>query len=389
MDFNLDFTIESSEDRKNFIAKHDLSKLTQKELELCSNYILYGKDDGLTSVVDRKEVQIKPKFSSYSKKEPLSLDALLETPTFNTNLLQANPTIYKNTKPKIDKEKIQNIPEIKELWEQIERTQELLNNKDLDSNQTYYLKHHLIELRRQQYYLTNLFFPPITLHQNKLYYFEDTIKIQMNYPVFPRGVMAKENDPYFINPRLDKKTKAKSVDSYLEKIKNSGKPFFNFLDKTHIYYLILSYWDIKMAIEQIPDSPLHNLLWTLDFYIEKANLSPQQLLIVNDKKIRMSNKEIGKHLKKELDIAHQENYISTIWNKITQQIAAAAELNYDEWLNKDFDKAWKVCNHCGKELLRDPRIFVRKTKALDGLTTTCKICDKKKRTEGKKWKKNC
>lgn len=85
----------------------------------------------------------------------------------------------------------------------------------------------------------------------------------------------------------------------------------------------------------------------------------------------------------ELGIYHQENYISTIWNKITQQIADAAQLNYDEWLNKDYNKSWKICNTCGKELLRDPRNFVRKAKASDGLTSRCKCCDKAMRQANK------
>ena len=33
---------------------------------------------------------------------------------------------------------------------------------------------------------------------------------------------------------------------------------------------------------------------------------------------------------------------------MTQQIADAAELNYDEWLNRNYDKAWKCCNTCKK-----------------------------------------
>ena len=125
MDFNLDFTIETSNDRRDFIASKDLSKLNKKEIELCSNYILYGKDPNkdMTSCVDRKEIQIKTKFSSYSKKEPVSLDALLESPTFNENLLKPKPTIYKKVKPTIDKEKAKDIPGMRELWEQIEEAQ--------------------------------------------------------------------------------------------------------------------------------------------------------------------------------------------------------------------------------------------------------------------------
>lgn len=128
-------------------------------------------------------------------------------------------------------------------------------------------------------------------------------------------------------------------------------------------------------MEKVPDSPLHNLLWTLDYYIEKAELSEQQLLIIRDKKLRYPNKAIVEHLMDELGIYHQENYVSTIWNKTVSLIAAAAELNYDEFLCRNYDKAWKICNRCGKEYLRDTRYFVRKKKAADGLTNRCKKCD--------------
>lgn len=391
MDFNLDFNIETSNERRDFIASKDLTKLTQKELELCSNYILYGKDPNkdMTSVVDRKEVQIKTKFQSYSKKEPISLDALLESPTFNENLLKPKPTIYKKVKPTIDKEKAKDIPGMAELWEQIRKTQDLLeentgkkerseNSKILTQKEIYYLKHHLIELRKQQYYLMDSVVQTMPPPQNKAEYFSNIIDLQMNYKVYPRGTMRSENDIEFKTPRIERNYggAATDIEKEISIKKENNKPYFNFLDKEHIYYLILNYWDIKAAIQEIPDSPLWNLLWTLDFYIEKANLNEQQALIVRDKKLRLLNKEIAKDLMDELGIYHQENYISTIWNKITQQIADAAELNYDEWLSRNYDKCWKKCNTCGRELLRDPRNFVRKTKAPDGLTNKCKCCDR-------------
>lgn len=398
MDFNLDFDLVTSDERRDFIASKDLSKLTQKEIELCGNYILYGKDrsnnpeiDG-TSCVDRKEVQIQTKFQSYSKKEPISLDALLESPTFNENLLNPKPTIYKKVKPTIDREKVKDIPGMKELWEQIQITQDLLdentgkkerseNSKILTQKQIYYLKHYLIDMRKQQYYLMDSTFQTLPPPQNKAQYFDCIQNLQMNYPVYPRGTMREERDNEFKMPRMDKKFSAAAIniEEEINRRKDSDKPYFNFLDKEHIYQLVLDYWDIKVAIQEIPDSPLLNLLWTLDFYIEKANLNEQQMLIVRDKKLRLLNRDIAHHLQEELGIYHQENYISTIWNKICQQIADAAELNYDEWLSKDYDKAWKRCNTCGKELLRDPRNFVRKAKSADGLTNCCKMCDKEKR----------
>ena len=392
MDFNLDFNLETSTERNNFIKQHDLSKLTKKELELCSNYILYGKDSDkdMTSCVDRKEVEIKTKYSSYNKKEPVSLDALLESPTFNENIINTKKTQYKKVKPTIDKEKVKDIPGMKELWEQIDILQNLLdenigkkerseNSKVLDSKQVYHLKHQLIDLRKQQYYLVDSVYPTLPPPQNKAQYFSCIQDYQLNYKVFPRGVMREENDTYFKEPLKDNYSKANSTEEELEQIISAGKSYFNFLDKDHVYQLILNYWDIKTTIEYIPDSPLWNLLWTLDFYIDKANLSDQQKLILRDKKLRLPNKDIAQHLKEELDIYHQENYISTIWNKTVGLICAAAELNYDEWLCKDYKKAWKKCRICGTEKLRDPRNFVRKAKSSDGLTSSCKYCDKIRR----------
>ena len=398
MNFNLDFNLVTSSERRDFIKSKDLSKLTPKEIELCSNYILYGKDEDkdLTSIVDRKEVQIKTKFQSYSKTEPVSLDALLESPTFNESLLRQTSTVYKKVKPKIDREKLKDVPGMQELWEEIDRIQRVIDINTgkvempedytpLSQKTIYYLKHNLIEMRRDQYLLKDSVYPTLPPPQNKATYYGCVQDTQMNYPVYPRGIMRYEHDKDFCEPRSNKgkEIKVKNIEEEILQRQLNNKPYFNFLDKNHIYQLILNYWEIKAAIENIPDSPLHGLLWTLDFYIEKANLSEQQLLIVRDKKFRLPNKEISRNLEKELNITHQENYISTIWNKITGLIADAAGLNYDEWINRNYDKSWKVCNCCHKELLRDPRNFVKKSKSTDGLTGRCKRCDKEIRQKKK------
>lgn len=93
------------------IKKIDLSKLTPLELETVSNYVLYGKDSNGTSSVDRKEIQIDTKFDSYNKQHTTSLDELIESPTFNEATLTKNPTRYKKTHFKIDRDnpKIQKI----------------------------------------------------------------------------------------------------------------------------------------------------------------------------------------------------------------------------------------------------------------------------------------
>jgi hypothetical protein len=54
--FKLDFSIYSSKDRLEAIKDIPLDTLTKSELETVTNYVLYGKDDDGTSIVDRKEV---------------------------------------------------------------------------------------------------------------------------------------------------------------------------------------------------------------------------------------------------------------------------------------------------------------------------------------------
>lgn len=387
--FKLDFNIVSSKDRLEAIRSIDLTKLNKTELETVTNYVLYGKDEDGTSSVDRKEIQIKTKFNSYNKdKNIASLDELMESPTFDESSLSKSMPNYKKYKPCIDEEKANTIPEYRELKKTIDILQHVkdvntgkVEDKDvnvLSQKELYYLTHQLIALRKQQYILMDAYFPTIGMQKNKLEYHTMAAQQQMQYKVYPRGVMGKENEVLFTQPYLDDSTPAQS-----QAEPGENEMYFDFRKKEHLYYLIQYYEEIKDLIKDVPDSPLWNLLWTLDFYIEKADLSDQQRLIVEDKKKQMMNRDIRQHLIDELGISHQENYISTIWSKSIELIVKAVELNYDEWLCKDYKKAWKKCNRCGKWLLRDPRNFVRKAKSIDGLTNRCKKCEKEIRNSRK------
>lgn len=84
--FKLDFNIYSSKDRLEAIKQIDLAQLTKTELETVTNYVLYGKDEDGTSIVDRKEIQIKTKFNSYQRNKTVSLEGLMESPTFDENI---------------------------------------------------------------------------------------------------------------------------------------------------------------------------------------------------------------------------------------------------------------------------------------------------------------
>lgn len=395
MRFKLDFSLKTSQERLNYLKDTvDFTQLTKKDIETCTDYVLYGKDPDKdnTSVVDRKEVYIKTRYKSYSKTEPVSLEMLMESPTFDESMLKKEKNIYKKIKPSIDREKCKDIPGMKELWEAIDKLDRQLKLAkgevepeegetipQYDSKQLYHLNHQLIELRNQQYMLKDSAFPEMTAAKNYGSFYVSPIEKEMNYPVFPCGTMRSEHDRDFVNPTLSRREFKANVEEEIEELKKAHKPYISFLDKEHVYQLCLNYYQIKEQAEKNPDSPLNNLLWTLDFYIEKANLSEQQMLIVEAKKHGLLNKEICELLMEKMGIYHQENYISTIWNKVCQLICNAADLNYDEWCCKDYKPAWKKCNCCGQLMLRDPRNFVRKAKAQDGLTNRCKKCDQKKR----------
>ena len=395
--FSLDFSIYSTKDRLKAIENIDLSSLNSTELETVSNYILYGKDEDGTSIVDRKEVQIKTKYQSYQKNKTVSLDEMMENPAFDENILQENRTIYKNVKPNIDKDKVKDIPGFQNLWQAIENMDRNIkenqgkipkseNFRPLNQRQLYMMQHHLIELRKDQYLLMDSVCPTIQLQKNRAQYHEGKIDGQLNYPILPRGLVREENDVWFKEPRLYREKNEEEkfyTQGDIEQLEKLKKPYIDFRNIEHLYQLIVFYQELKDLAYGYPDSPILNLLWTLDFYIEKANLSEQQKFIIECKKFRMPNKDIAAALHSALGLNHQENYISTIWNKSLKLIAEAVELNWDEYLDRNYDKAWKVCNKCGKELLRDPRNFVRKTKSSDGLTSRCKKCDREMRSRAK------
>ena len=182
MRFNLDFSLKSSKERLQFLKDNvDFSVLTKKDIETCTDYVLYGKDSDGKSVVDRKEVYIKTRYKSYNHNEPVSLEALMESPTFDESIFKKEKDYYKKPKPNIDRndEKLQKIPGMKELWEAIDQIQhkiDLAQGKtlpdggeivpQLDSKQLYHLNHHLIELRNYQYLLKDSVYQEIQSNKN-------------------------------------------------------------------------------------------------------------------------------------------------------------------------------------------------------------------------------
>lgn len=388
----LDFTIPTSEARKEFIDNllKESQNYTKKEIETMGNYILYGKDseDG-KSCVDRKEVHISTKYGSYKKKEPESLEALLENPNFNEGIFIKHNNHYKIVKPTIDREKDADIPSIKKLWKEIDRLQYKLDvstGKIEDPSvikyegiQLYKLKHHLIDLRKQQYHLKDIFKPTILLygssaHQTLPYEEQDFPwgEENSNYDIAPLGVITANSDRFY-------KPKEASKEKNYEYNENA-KFLIDFRNPNHIYFLFENYFDLFTYYESKAESTMHAVIETLDFYAAGAELSEVKQFILNAKKSKLSNEEIQKEVNKKFNLTHTANYISTIWKQnICGEISEYAQLHYDYYLNRTNKFAWKRCNKCGEIKLKDTREFVRKSRSSDGLSSRCKKCDKESR----------
>lgn len=394
---HLDFCLNTDKERKEYVEKYLLEnsdkKFSNTDLETIANYILYGKDSNTgESIVDRKEVQIKTKYNSYSKKEPESLDELMESPTFDERIFIKDRNRYKIIKPKIDREKDFDIPGIQDLWKSIDRYQYIIDVNTgkiddpgapkLSSVELYKFKHMVIDLRRQQFYLKDMVKPTICMfgtNARKVYQLEDnSIPFDIensDFSIAPLGVFIGA-DEKFLNPR-----EYQGEDYQYNK---NAKYIIDFRNPDHIYYLLENYEDLKIGTLNKPDSTIGFLLNTLDFYIDLSNLSEQKKLILEYKKAKIQNEIIKEKLFEKFGLTHSANYISTIWKqKICKEIAETAKLHFDYFLNRNHQFKWKKCNQCGKIKLKDPREFMRKSRSSDGLSNRCKECDKENRLRNK------
>ena len=141
----LDFSLNSNIERKNFLATYLESPqfkskpLTSEELETCANYVLWGRGENGKNVVQNKEIEIETRHKTWSNtKEVESLDALLETPTFNEQVIvRPNQAITKIAKENFNRtDALKNCPDsLKEtfiaLFKEIDNLDLLLNYYDL------------------------------------------------------------------------------------------------------------------------------------------------------------------------------------------------------------------------------------------------------------------
>ena len=389
----LDFSLSTAEARAQHIEKLFSERgaawtPSAKEQEIIANYLLYGIDESGKSPVQSKE--ILGQSSTYSKRPPESLDQLVESPVFNEYSVSqiGGRTQYRIPKPRLDRDaykktsKPEELSQMESLWNTIDQVDSILQQqkngeRNLPLKRYYYLRHLLVDLRREQYTLKDFWRPSLYQHIQPVVYRggetdEAIFGVSETVQVLPLGFYQK-GDPKFEDPGNRRNP------NYLPP---PAKYEFDFRNSEHIYQLVQYREELETQAELDPESAIVDLLNTFDFYCGLANLNKIHLRLLNLKTLHWTNEDIRRTINSEYGTKYSVPYISTIFtHQICPSIAEAAILHYDFFLGRSDESKWKVCTGCNRRLLRDQRIFSKYTRAKDGLQSKCKECDKKDREE--------
>lgn len=432
---NLDFSLTKREERTKYIEKY-LEAIpftpTSSELDMMAKYILWGENsEGKNG---RQEgLQLETASKTWDEKNLESLDALVESPTFNESSIRgpSNPPtkipreVFSRTRTR------QTAPSyildvFEGLWRRIDETEflvshyELFNKKrttpirdllvnrfsteELDSLKaraeslkpfTYLkLKHQLVDLRREQYTIRDSYAPVIPSQPTiqptpfSLETFETEI------PVFPLGISSQTRlgkkifrQDRFPNPNDFSEAELIKISNLLWE-KKSAKFYFDFGDEEHLYALFGVLDELEEAYNAAEanfDSNLGDFLDTLYCYWKLARLEPILEDILRLKIKKNTNQQIADFINKKYGKSYKPNYISTLYcKKGLGEIAATALAHREIMENIFFPENFKKCKDCGEIFLLSDKYFVKRQRSNDGYSPRCKKCEKIMRDRSKK-----
>ena len=441
----LDFSLQYRDERGAFLDNYlctpqfNTRPPTPEECETMANYLLWGKDrsTGLNAKQDGS-VELTSKHGDWdaetSKLE--SLEALMESPTFNETQLQDMGMPATKIKREVFSrdEALAKCPEgmretFLELFRRIDALDlkinyyELLHNKRTNPprdfllkkfsdeeqqkmqeavthwNQFMYLKqrHELVEMRRQQYTLRDSFVTQIQLSSYAAATPPvDAPDFDAGIEVLPLGTWSKTTAARLVFRPLDELVPEKYTeeqlrtisDFYWEKksyVPSGTQKWIDFRQLEHVYEIFQLYFeleDVELEDEMGIEKNTNALMHALKYYIDIADLTDLQREILDMKIHKKKNTDIAYDINKKWKKSYTSNYISTIFRqRIIPKINEAAEYHMMIIGNLWFPEEFKVCTCCGKTLLRDPINFTRKTRSKDGFTSRCKKCEKAARAK--------
>ena len=429
---NLNFSLTKREERIQYIEKY-LNSIpftpTSSELDMMAKYILWGEnEDGLNG---RQEgLQLETASKTWDEKNLESLDALVESPTFNESSIRgpSNPptkiprevfnrsTTRKSAPPYI-------LETFETLWRKIDETELLISFYELEhdrrtspirqalldrfteadlekfrsraqSIQPYThlkLKHQLVDLRREQYTIRDSY-APVILSQPTVQFDPFSFEtLDTEIPVFPLGIKhnSELSRKIFRTDRFPEPGDFSEEDlvaiSNLLWTERTEKFFFDFGNEDHLYGLFGVLDELQDAREEENlESNLDGFLDTLECYWKLAKLEPVLEDILEWKTLKRTNQQIADFVNGKYKKTYKPNYISTLYcKKCLGDIAAVAKNHREVMENIFFPENFKRCKDCGEVLLLNEKNFVKRHRSNDGFSPRCKKCEKIMRNRSK------
>lgn len=423
----LDFSLETAEERSNFINKYlneepFLTKPpTSSELEKIADYLLWGKDEeGKASNADGA-LELK---SAYSSKPILSLDELMESPAFNESQLSSLGAVPTRTSKKTFSRELarRDAPPhilvlLEALWREIDaldletalyevriekkekvrdelltrfspsEVEALTASAETLPQYTYLRKKKLlVEKRREQFTLQDTYQTKLCRFIPHVYNAPEVSVFDADISVLPAGLLGKSKLSAEIFPEEGLPLPSNLSDDGARALSEllwrpTSKRFFDFRELSHLQEL-MKLWDtLQEGLDDLPlESTLGQLFKTLDWYRQRAGLTDLESEVLDLKLAHHQNQPIAEHINEKYGKTYNPNYISTIYNqKALLKICETARTHRDYLENLFFPENFKECKDCGETLLLNNQNFMRRKQSKDGFSCRCKKCDKIKR----------
>ena len=349
----VDWTIADPKERVKLVEKivetTPPEKLTNYYLDYLAKYIIQAKTK--TEKKEKRKITTDNRMVTVSRRQT-SFEGLAskfengEDGVYNM-IINNDKNVLLTPRYKITQEDIDQIPELKELVEEIKKVE--LQYKVAKGKRKYLLKKQIIEMRKDQYQIKNAY-KPITYCLNLI----KTI------------------------PYLDLTDHFKIDEE--GNIVNTG--LISLFNPTHVSLLLCNYSKIKMECWDKVQSDIYHLMMDLEDAADAALKEKHPLLydLMIYKIDGKSNLEIKDLLYRDHGVRHSVEYISSLWRKkIPKLIAEEEEKRVLVWYYTEVEKGkWKRCSRCGQVKLAHNKFFSKNNTSKDGFYSICKECRNKK-----------
>ena len=413
--YSLDFAIERDCDRLKAV-EDILDKLqydpSPTELEQMASYILYGKDENGQNSIQRNETTDRDtkRYKSYKTKDDKveSLDEIMETPGFDEQQVRSaykrdsytvpkpcikHPRYDKKTGEMIDPGD-SDVPGMIEQWEIIDRWARMLDIAQgkippkegdtiiTDPYRIYQLKHNLIDIRKHQYYLKDSAKP--ALHFQALDHpkpqFYDWCGDSFYWVPYPLWKYKVDHAYTHLVSRNIQDYETRGEGDNFEVKWMVCQHTFDWENPKHVRALLNHYHTLYEAMREKLDTYGRTLLWDFDRYVSLCNFSELRLFLIELRKQGFSFDAILEEMRARYAIEYSPNYlVSIVSNEVPNRIAKVARMLRIDQDTPEEER--KNCRRCGRSLPKHPLFFSRNNAHKDGLSSTCKQCDREARIE--------